>query len=890
MARVALPDRYAPPVSSPVHVAPATAGFVRALASRGHAVAVVTADEQVSYRDLADRVGDVARRLGGRRPGSGRRLVLLAARNDLDSLVTFLAALSAGHPVLLGPGSNGAAVASLTAAYDPDVVAEGADILERRDGSAHQLHPDLAVLMSTSGSTGSPKLVRLSHDNLQQNAEAIATYLDIRPTDRAATTLPMAYCYGLSVITSHLARGASLLLTGLSVVDTCFWQLFREHRATTFPGVPHTFELLDRVGFADMDVPHLRYVTQAGGRLAPDRVRRFAELGQRSGWDLFVMYGQTEATARMAYLPPHLVHKRPSAIGVPIPGGWLHLRHLSDTGEPVHEDPAVGELVYTGPNVMLGYAETPADLALGRTTDALATGDLARLTPDGLFEVVGRLGRFVKLYGLRIDLQRAEDTFTQLGFTVCCTGDDETLVIAVEGCDDDARMLQRLAATELALPPGAVRVHPVDAIPRLPNGKPDYAAVAGAARPVVPGPRPKPTADAAREAEVLDATALRQLYAELLDRPDVTDDDSFVSLGGDSLSYVTTSIRLEELLGHLPAGWHTTSVRDLVPASPEARRRRGHVVETSVALRAVAIVLIVSTHAQLFDVKGSAHVLMAVAGFNFARFQLTATSSGARLRRQLTSIARIVVPSVLWIGAAYLLTDRYGPQNVVLLNVVLGPSEWSSRWDFWFVEVLVLVLLALAALLAVPWVDRVERRFPFAFVGGLVAVGLVWRFGLTDVDLLHTMPVFWLFALGWAAAKASAAWHRWAVTAVAALAVPGFFDDPLRDGMILAGIVALVWLPSVRCPRWLSRVGGVLASAALYVYLTHWQVYPYLDDVSPLLAVVCSLAVGIGYWQLSSRASGWLRALREGRRTGRRETVPELTAPGRPSAPRAPHA
>jgi acyl-CoA synthetase (AMP-forming)/AMP-acid ligase II len=187
----------------------------------------------------------------------------------------------------------------------------------------------------------------LSHTNLITNAAAIGDYLDIRETDRAATTLPMSYCYGLSVIHSHLLRGAGLILTDHSVVDDQFWTLFRRHRGTTFAGVPYTFELLERIGFDTMDLPHLRYLTQAGGRLSPERVRRFAELGQRRGWQLFVMYGATEATARMAYLPPELAATRPTAIGRPIPGGSFSLEPVDDWDD----DPEVGELVYRGPNV-----------------------------------------------------------------------------------------------------------------------------------------------------------------------------------------------------------------------------------------------------------------------------------------------------------------------------------------------------------------------------------------------------------------------------------------------------------------------------------------------------------------------------------------------------------
>lgn len=223
----------------------------------------------------------------GRRLGTERRLVALAASNDVDSLVAYLAALASGHPLILLPEDKPTALAPLAAAYDPDVVIRPAtgeiSLVERHQGSRHELHPDLALLLSTSGSTGSPKLVRLSNGNLEANAESIGSYLGITAGDRAATTLPMSYCYGLSVINSHLLRGATLVLTGLSVVDPCFWELFRQQRCTSFAAVPYTFELLDRVGFDDMDLPDLRCITQAGRRLAPDQVRRYAQLGGRRG-------------------------------------------------------------------------------------------------------------------------------------------------------------------------------------------------------------------------------------------------------------------------------------------------------------------------------------------------------------------------------------------------------------------------------------------------------------------------------------------------------------------------------------------------------------------------------------------------------------------------------
>ncbi|MFC7617210.1 AMP-binding protein [Actinokineospora soli] len=251
------------------------------------------------------------------------------------------------------------------------------------------------------------------------------------------------------------------MLTDKSVVDAEFWATVREHRVTSLHGVPHTFALLDRVGFSDLDLPHLRYVTQAGGKLDPATVRRYAELGEARGWRLFVMYGQTEATARMAYLPPELACAHPAAIGVPIPGGDFTL-----------DD---GELVYRGPNVMLGYATAPADLALGREVTELRTGDLARRTPEGLYEVVGRRSRFIKPFGLRVDLDAVERFLAGEGVPAACAGDDDALVVAALG---DRKRAGALVRARFGLPAGSVRVVPVDEIPRLPSGKPDYPAIA----------------------------------------------------------------------------------------------------------------------------------------------------------------------------------------------------------------------------------------------------------------------------------------------------------------------------------------------------------------------------------------------------------------------------
>jgi acyl-CoA synthetase (AMP-forming)/AMP-acid ligase II len=831
-------------VPSPLpRTSPAPPRFAADLARHGARTALIGDSGALTYEQLAARVTDVAAQLG-----TARRLVLLEAAHTVEAVVGYLGALTAGCPVLLVPPT---ATASLTAAYDPDVVLLAGDrwgVRERRAESAHELHPDLALLLSTSGSTGSPKLVRLSHDNLHANATAIADYLGIRPTDVAATTLPMGYCYGLSVLNSHLDRGATVVLTELSVVDACFWELFREHRVSTLAGVPHTFDLLDRVGFAELDLPSLRYVTQAGGRLAPDRIRRYAELGRRCGWDLFVMYGQTEATARMAYLPPELALTRPGCIGRPIPGGSFALDGVDADG--------VGELVYDGPNVMLGYATSRDDLALGRTVERLRTGDLARRHDDGLYEVVGRRSRISKVFGLRIDLARVEEQLTALDVPACCVGGDGELVVVAQCGTGDASRVATRAAGIAGLPVRAVRLVPVAALPRLENGKPDLRAAAQLAAPAPASAPGTPTGD-------LDG--LCALYAEVLGG-EVGPDDTFVGLGGDSLSYIETSVRLEEALGTLPASWHTTPLRDLAPA--RRAPRPGRALETGVLLRAVAILLIVGSHADLWTLLGGAHVLLGVAGFNFARFHLDGSRSP--MRTVLRSVGRIVVPSVVAIGVAAAVTSKYTLTNVLLLNGVVGPARWGPTWHFWFVEVLVYLLLAVALLLAVPAVRQAERRWPWGFALVLLAAGVASRFSPgwlpTGPDRIHTAHVLlWLFVLGWATARATTASRRLLLSGVLLLTVPGFFGDLRRETIVLAGLLALLWVATVRVPAWLASASTALAAASLHVYVTHWLVYPHLEQHSPVAATGASLAVGLLYREADVRVHAACRRRHVGR-------------------------
>lgn len=804
------------------------------LARFGDRAALVTAEGQLTYAELAQRVAARAD------PWLDcRRLVLLTGANTVDFVVSYLAALTAGCPVAVAPAAE-ETVAALAQAWDPDLVVrcgpEGGAVDDvRRQGTVHHLHPDLAVLLSTSGSTGSPKLVRLSLGNLTSNAASIADYLGLTADDCGITSLPLHYCYGLSILHSHLSVGAAVALTEASVVDECFWELFERAGVTGLSGVPHTFDLLDHTGFADRTLPRLRYVTQAGGKLAPERVRDHHRSGCRSGWDFFVMYGQTEATARMAYLPPDLAEAWPQAIGRAVPGGSLRLEPVAGAGD------GVGELVYSGPNVMMGYAEHPRDLALDPMRSELRTGDLARELPHGLFEVVGRSSRFVKVFGLRVNLDDVESHLATHGVTARCVGVEGSIDVFVTR-RRDLRPARELAAGLCGVPTWVVRTHRLATLPRTPNGKPDHrrlgelAADAGADDPALRG---------------VDVADLCGLYSRVLDRDDVSADDSFAGLGADSLSFVEMSVRLGERVDPLPPDWHHLTIRQIADGARQ-RSRWGTSLDTTVLLRAVATVFIVGSHVELFDLTGGAHLLLVLAGYNLARFHLSTATTSAAPARMAWAMVAILLPSVVWIGAMSLIFGDYDLSTVTFLNWAFGSDIWDDRWRFWFLECLVWILAGVAVLFSSPGVRRLEARHPFAFALALFAAAMVLRLAVTgwtadEIDHYLAPVVLWCVALGWLAARARSLPQRVLVSALGVLAVVDFFGEPSRERVVWIGLLIALWVPVARLPRVAASVVGVLATSSLAIYLTHWQVYPHLEVDHPWLALLASLVVGVAY-------------------------------------------
>lgn len=460
----------------------------RQLADRA---ALLGGGHECSYAQLARLADAHAARL----PEGRRSVGFIGLSADPDLVGLYLGALrSRRHvPLLLQPDTEPSLLVQLSRIYRPEWIAlpagtpapdgyvpsplgSGKAILYRcaqPDEAEAEPHPELALLLSTSGSTGSPKLVRLSYAALESNAAAIASYLGLGADDRAIRILPLAYSFGLSILNSHLEAGGAFVLCEEGILSRAFWEEARAAGVTSLSGVPATFEMLRRVDLARSGLSRLRMLTQAGGHMQAPLVEHFLGVCERLRIELFVMYGQTEAAPRISYVPPHLLGKKPGSIGIAIPGGQLEL------------SPDTGELVYRGPNVMLGYAESRADLALGDVQGGvLRTGDLARVDADGFFYITGRAKRFVKISGNRVNLDEMESLLGQtLGYVVACIGgDDDLVVLARDGNAPDPGHVRQVVQATLRMFLPRVRVVSLPEFPLMSTGKIDYAALAALAR------------------------------------------------------------------------------------------------------------------------------------------------------------------------------------------------------------------------------------------------------------------------------------------------------------------------------------------------------------------------------------------------------------------------
>lgn len=424
----------------------------------------------------------------------GRRcLIFCLCRNEIGSIFGYVSFLNARIvPVLLNAHLERGLLDNLLEVYRPKYLwlpdgltadfpqmekvysTYGYALLRTKYEKYYLLHDDLALLLTTSGSTGSPKFVRQSYANIVANAQSIVQYLRLDEKEQPITTLPMNYTYGLSIINSHLLVGATILVTDKGLMQKEFWQFFKEQGATSFGGVPYTYEMLDRLRFFRMDLPSLRTMTQAGGKLLPEMHKKFAEYARDHGKKFVVMYGQCEATARMGYLPADMAVEKCGSMGVAIPGGKFRL--IDVDGQEVIIPHRTGELVYEGPNVTLGYAECGEDLKKGdERHGVLETGDMAQFDEDGYYYIVGRKKRFLKIYGNRVNLDEIDRMVKERfeGMDFASSGvDDHMYLFVTDG--SIAEEVKGFVVSKTGLNPAAFKAVVISEVPKNDAGKTLY--------------------------------------------------------------------------------------------------------------------------------------------------------------------------------------------------------------------------------------------------------------------------------------------------------------------------------------------------------------------------------------------------------------------------------
>ena len=419
-----------------------------------------------------------------------RSLCFLLVENNVGGIAWTMSMLESRKlvPLILNAKTEETLYQQLVQTYQPtyicapDHVAVQGEVVDcqhqytltKISDSTPTLHSELSHLLPTSGSTGSPKLVRHKYENIEAAGLNISTFFELKETDRPLMVLPLYYTMGLSMVFSHLRVGATILITGLSMTDPNFWKFIKEQQATSFTGVPYSFQILNLMRFFRMDLPHLELLTQGGGKMPTDLNVKFAEYCRDNGKRWIATYGQSECTARMAYLPAKWALDKVGSIGIAVPNGELSL--MDTEGHPITSPHTEGEMCYRGKNVTMGYAREQADLALGDERNGfIRTGDLAYFDEDGCYYIVGRMGRFLKLFGMRVGLDECEQIVqTDCGIECACVGTDEKMIVYITNADKQNEVKDTLVQkTHIVATSFQIRV--VEEIPKNEAGKKLYS-------------------------------------------------------------------------------------------------------------------------------------------------------------------------------------------------------------------------------------------------------------------------------------------------------------------------------------------------------------------------------------------------------------------------------
>lgn len=397
---------------------------------------------RITYGQLTDLVVSIGEKI------EERSLIFNLCKNTVGSMIGYLGFVEHGSvPVTLNAKIDDKLLLNLLKIYTPAYIWTPVEeeyrfnyekifemygyVLLKTGNKPYPMNEKLQLCMTTSGSTGSPKLVRYKKGNLEANAKNVAIAFGWTKKERAICDLGMQYTMGLNVINTHLYVGATVLLTTYNILSPEFWEYIKKERGTNFTGVPFSYDIFYRLHFEQMDLPDLHTLSQGGGKLTEKRFSQLAEYAQKTGKRFIASFGTTETSARMACLPADLATVKIGSIGRAIPEGELFL--IDENGKILTDPVAEGEMCYKGPNVTMGYAVCKEDLMKDDEFNGIYhTGDLARRDEDGCYYVTGRLSRFLKLLSYRVSLDQSERLIQQeFNIECACAGTDQRMNIYI---------------------------------------------------------------------------------------------------------------------------------------------------------------------------------------------------------------------------------------------------------------------------------------------------------------------------------------------------------------------------------------------------------------------------------------------------------------------------
>ena len=438
----------------------------------------------ITYSVLAEKMMEVGQKV------EPRSIIFILCKNTVGAMIGYLGFIeNEAVPLNLSSKIDEALLQNLLATYAPAYLwvpsedaqkfsyetvcsSFGYTLLKTRN-EIYPVHDKLQFLMTTSGSTGSPKLVRYKKGNLEANAKNVAIAFGWSEKERPVCDLGMQYTMGLNVINTHLYVGATVLLTTYNLLSGEFWDYIKTERATNFTGVPFSYDIFYRLRFERMDLPDLSTLSEGGGKLTDARFIQLAEYAQRTGKRFIASFGTTETSARMACLPAELALTKTGSIGRAIPEGELFL--IDSDGTVLTDPVAEGEMCYRGPNVTMGYAVCKEDLLKDDEFNGeYHTGDLARRDADGCYFVTGRLSRFLKLLSYRVSLDQSERLIQQeFGIECACSGTDQRMNVYITDGSKNAEVLDFIVE-KTNLYKSLFKVFVVDEILRNDSGKIRY--------------------------------------------------------------------------------------------------------------------------------------------------------------------------------------------------------------------------------------------------------------------------------------------------------------------------------------------------------------------------------------------------------------------------------